>query len=749
QKIFKEEEVLLKEENLASQSQPAPQPQLTKEEIYSYDNSQPGAPDEYSDEEQDIDKSVSAETKMKFHDKIEGYKSSDKFKTSKGDVKVFYNDAYFDKGQINDKEGTEFGSLNRLLTKVQKVCVDGDQYFKTLDRQEFKGNKAVKVLASIGDEKNAIGFDKALVLEERKKSRKKVIASDSLVFAKGGYPASSKIEENTNPQECIVISAAGPQFEMMNKLEYQDFIIDLSQNQSKTTNEFSMRYCKSTNGDIPDFYTVNKQMGNKKETENYLKISDTMILNKEALLNSYIEDIYLILKSFDQMVADKNKREGTNKKGYFKTLGLGLGFFANIAGINDIGECLAPVMVEAYNKVLNNYKFENIGQIDFSAFGHLETALNKYPLDNKINGIEITSGKKDIFDFDGINRDEYIVGALNPSDSNALVGNELNYQSVEAMMGENSTITVDQTFITNDKLTDKENFVPVKIDIVQKKEDKKDSLEEPLDNGYENRPTSGQGNNCAIHAAFGKWNGYQYYCEDAQAIRKALVDYLNAYENLNQLPKIKLNSMNIFEQAYKDWTHSHYSKDKRKNYKNYVNSIRTGRQLYLSELYLIAYLSNTKINYWPNFDGKFQLYEIVDPKNALKDKGKWLTGLSCNSVKEANITGQMGHFEHFIPKAKEIDKKEEIKKEVIFKNIFEKDNLDITAAINYLKTDPNIKNLYEMSAHVNEGYTIEQHTKNVLGIFESQFKFYNLDQKYKPLFRLMLALHDIGKGVDF
>jgi hypothetical protein len=69
--------------------------------------------------------------------------------------------------------------------------------------------------------------------------------------------------------------------------------------------------------------------------------------------------------------------------------------------------------------------------------------------------------------------------------------------------------------------------------------------------------------------------------------------------------------------------------------------------------------------------------------------------------------------------------------------------------INILKECPYLKKLYEMSSGVGEGYSTEQHTQMVMDQFE---KYFSADFKSTFLtrgdFRLMLALHDIGKPLS-
>jgi hypothetical protein len=69
--------------------------------------------------------------------------------------------------------------------------------------------------------------------------------------------------------------------------------------------------------------------------------------------------------------------------------------------------------------------------------------------------------------------------------------------------------------------------------------------------------------------------------------------------------------------------------------------------------------------------------------------------------------------------------------------------------IDILKECPYLKKLYEMSYGVREGYSTEQHTQMVMNQFE---KYFSADFKSTFLtrgdFRLMLALHDIGKPLS-
>lgn len=64
--------------------------------------------------------------------------------------------------------------------------------------------------------------------------------------------------------------------------------------------------------------------------------------------------------------------------------------------------------------------------------------------------------------------------------------------------------------------------------------------------------------------------------------------------------------------------------------------------------------------------------------------------------------------------------------------------------ISRLSEDQVLARLFAADAGVWEGYTIREHTLMVLGIFE-RFQLSQVSKSEKLFFRLLLALHDIGK----
>jgi len=64
----------------------------------------------------------------------------------------------------------------------------------------------------------------------------------------------------------------------------------------------------------------------------------------------------------------------------------------------------------------------------------------------------------------------------------------------------------------------------------------------------------------------------------------------------------------------------------------------------------------------------------------------------------------------------------------------------------YIKTNPKLKKLYNLSAGLWEGFTIGEHTETTLRVFEDSFSNEVSDQ-IKPIMILALLSHDLGKGV--
>lgn len=180
------------------------------------------------------------------------------------------------------------------------------------------------------------------------------------------------------------------------------------------------------------------------------------------------ECVGLWLRAFDDMVSrmpsEGNEGEDggsewkrNRKKGYFKKTAIGTGFFADVvrSGIN-IGDTLMPLILRAVEEPLSAHSYPNIAAIefpDFSGRGLFTPAQSR--IKNAKNDIEFVKAPyRDVLDFDQETRERYVCGVLNPGDCFACVGNELGYGSVEAMIGNNTTVRRTQCYIWNEEVLD-------------------------------------------------------------------------------------------------------------------------------------------------------------------------------------------------------------------------------------------------------------------------------------------------------
>ncbi len=79
--------------------------------------------------------------------------------------------------------------------------------------------------------------------------------------------------------------------------------------------------------------------------------------------------------------------------------------------------------------------------------------------------------------------------------------------------------------------------------------------------------------------------------------------------------------------------------------------------------------------------------------------------------------------------------------------------LSAQEVVDHLKQEPDLNELYSLFAGVNEGYSVEEHTRMVVESFEKEFMGRDDVQKIlrhvglsSEEFMFFLALHDIGKG---
>ncbi len=376
-------------------------------------------------------------------------------------VRVYAASAYFTPEQLKSTAKTHAGSLLRTLTKVMGIVTMGDQLYYSQDRTISSQGKR-RDLKNVAD-----GDPELLSPQERMLARKKIIISESLAFKKGGYPRGDATEL-AKPHAVLISTRAAPQFEM-DYLEYRHFIVDPIRNAQVVSDPvFMSRY--QQNQMIPSHQAVQQLLGNENETKDWLrlKVGDqylvrtekgyalsnnqhaALILNKKALLQSLKEDILLELTAQNDMLGEMNQRDKMAKQGLFKATLSGLGFFAKIDNQYSITPQLMPLFFQAYADVLKTHTFSNIAVIEFPTFEPKSEEAFKAAFDNnQPKAITVQPKKRDVLDFTEEEQAKYHCAVSNPGDCFSLPGNEESYASVEAAIGNNTTLRRDQVYLTN------------------------------------------------------------------------------------------------------------------------------------------------------------------------------------------------------------------------------------------------------------------------------------------------------------
>ncbi|KAI4156309.1 MAG: hypothetical protein LQ340_000364 [Diploschistes diacapsis] len=343
-------------------------------------------------------------------------------------LRVFYLPRYFPLGTTE---------IRKLITCVPYICTAGDSYVQTQDQT---------VQSSLLEARRK--FPDLISNEERRLSRAKCIASVAKCYAIGGYKNRLKPLKKSEIFDCVVISGAGPQFEA-SYLDFADFIFT-----KHSTGTRLKQY--SSFGDIPD--TWNNLVEAAAHGEHFLKIgSGSHIFHKTGYLVSMTECMHLWLTAFDRMVQEHFQ----GRSGYFKISAIGCGFFSDVAGAGiNIGTTLMPVLVKAIETACGNHSYPNIACLEFCDFSKDGSFA---PTCSSINGIKTVHGpRSDILDFFPAAKKKFVVGCLNPSDCFACVGNETHYQSVESMIGDNTTIRLTQCYLWNRQVLDTFKYIEIR-----------------------------------------------------------------------------------------------------------------------------------------------------------------------------------------------------------------------------------------------------------------------------------------------
>eukprot|EP00708_Paratrimastix_pyriformis_P002952 GAFH01001716.1.p2 GENE.GAFH01001716.1~~GAFH01001716.1.p2 ORF type:complete len:441 (+),score=111.27 GAFH01001716.1:180-1325(+) len=379
------------------------------------------------------------------------------------------------------------------------ICVSGDNAIELQNGTALMGPEGRRYAAVLASR----NLPPLLDYTERRKAHKKVIASRCRCFASRGYPRGEPQPYAKPYPEVIVVTAAGPQFEN-DALEWKDFIIDVDQPANPTP--LFPSYYRHSGGAIPAHSEILDLMRRvsrqgveispeeKQKSEAYLSCGifpvvvspgekpikpvagekpGPIFFNAAAYFNCMVEDIELILTAFARMVDERNQElpaDAPKRKGYFKFVAIGCGFFAQNRrfGAGTLSPMLYPLMLAALQNVLtaNRLPRDRHGQplidtIELPDFSGRSIFTPSWG-DEPIHGISINKGHaRDALDFTREQFATYWCGCLNAGDCFCIPGNERQYASVEAAIGNNTDMRIQQAYFHNPQLLDLSRYVPV------------------------------------------------------------------------------------------------------------------------------------------------------------------------------------------------------------------------------------------------------------------------------------------------
>lgn len=371
-------------------------------------------------------------------------------------VKVFYNRKYLNRADSL--------SVRDSLTKIPAVNVAGDRagvFQNGLSfRKEFK-------FADIPSR-----HAEFLSPEERLVAGKKIIYSRSEVFAQGGYPVFNPVEMLEKSYAIGLFSMPGASFEN-HYLHSRLFILDVINNVIKK-GEFADLYGMHTPTyeeakQILGAYDLNESMVRIRTGLPYLSKSlggylypsfgksRALIFMSDAYFKHQLEDVSLLLTTVNEMAMQ------ARKPALLKATAVGMGFFAKIDTKYDIQYLLFPYFLRAYRQLLTTHKYPWISKIEFPIFDDVmkEIFNSNFALYN--GPVEVKQRARDVLTFAPEEIENNYLAAVNPSDAFSYSGNEWGYGSVEAMIGNNTTMRFDQVFHANPQILESDRHYAVNI----------------------------------------------------------------------------------------------------------------------------------------------------------------------------------------------------------------------------------------------------------------------------------------------
>ncbi|KTD52965.1 hypothetical protein [Legionella quateirensis] len=381
--------------------------------------------------------------------------SSEHLKKSQATVKVFFNKNYF----------PDELAVQHSLTKIPAVNVSGDRSGYFQNGMSFPQNP--DFFATIPND-----HPELLSPLERLTSAKKLVYSDSLVFATGGYPFINPLKLYPQPINVGLFSLAGAAFEN-NYLHYRLFMLD------RQNFKIDIARFESLFKNLPTEYKeAQRELGIYDLNQSLIRIrtglpylartasgtyypsftqSNAVIFQSEAYFRHLLEDTSLLLTSVNETA------KAAGKPALLKATAVGMGFFAKIDGHYEIQHMLYPYFLRAFKKLLNEQTYSWIAKVEFPTFSELQQMQFDSVFEDFYNRIEVIQSGRDVLQFSKEETEVYFPCAVNPSDAFAYTGNEWGFGSVESMIGNNSSLRFDQVPHANPLLLSIQHHIPVTI----------------------------------------------------------------------------------------------------------------------------------------------------------------------------------------------------------------------------------------------------------------------------------------------
>ncbi|WP_277619286.1 hypothetical protein [Legionella norrlandica] len=185
--------------------------------------------------------------------------------------------------------------------------------------------------------------------------------------------------------------------------------------------------------------------------------SNAVIFLAEAYKRYQLEDISLLLASVNQSAKE------AGKPALLKATAVGMGFFAKINCSYDIQHLLFPYYLRAYKQLLTEQKYPWITKIEFPIFGELQQEQFDAIFADYNGHVKVYQSTRDVLAFSESETEKFLPAVINPSDAFSYIGNEWGYGSVESMIGNNSSLRLDQVPHANPLLLEPSHHVGVQI----------------------------------------------------------------------------------------------------------------------------------------------------------------------------------------------------------------------------------------------------------------------------------------------